>query len=387
MGRRFTQSGIRFIKVETIGTDGQYLADKGAFIDADTHNLLRRSQLREGDILFSIAGALGRSTVVQASWLPANTNQAFAVIRPSQHSQIDPRYLLWALRSDAIQTRVAEINVRAAQANLSLAQVREFEIAIPEPQNQGRIANVLDDATDLTAALRCLIAKKHAIRQGMMQQLLTGKTRMPGFTGGWSTHRLHQLGTFLKGRGITRDDVRGSGVACIRYGELYTTFREYTATAVSFVTPSVAVTALPLRQGDLLFAGSGETHKEIGMCVAFTGGQRAVAGGDIIVLRAPGINPVYLSSLMNTPQVAAQKARLGQGDAVVHINSRALASIEVDLPSRSEQDAIAEVIVDTDSDIRQVEVWLTKAEAIKRGMMQELLTGHTGLPVTERVAA
>src|SRR5215831_648619 len=84
IGRRFTHRGIKFIKVETVAPDGHFIVGREAHIDPETNAILRRSQLAEGDILFSIAGALGRSTIVDASWLPANTNQAFAIIRPSR---------------------------------------------------------------------------------------------------------------------------------------------------------------------------------------------------------------------------------------------------------------------------------------------------------------
>jgi type I restriction enzyme S subunit len=261
-----------------------------------------------------------------------------------------------------------------------------FKLSLPSMDEQTRIVGVLAGADDLILTLEELIAKKQAIRHGMMQQLLTGKTRLPGFTGAWSRETLGGLGTFLKGRGIRRDDVRSLGVACIRYGELYTTYRDYTSTTVSHVSRRVAASALPIRHGDLLFAGSGETREEIGMCVAFIGRQRAVAGGDIIVLRAPQLNPVYLASLTNTPNVATQKARLGQGDAVVHISSRALASIKIDLPPRAEQDTIAAVLVDIDNTIRLLEDCLVKAKSVRQGMMQELLTGHTRLPVLEAAA-
>ena len=99
------------------------------------------------------------------------------------------------------------------------------------------------------------------------------------------------------------------------------------------------------------------------------------------MLRAPGVNPVFLSTLTNTPSVAAQKARFGQGDAVVHIGSRGLGSIEVDLPPRDEQDSIAQVFIDADKEIRQLEVQLAKVQGVRQGMMQELLTGRTRLPV------
>jgi type I restriction enzyme S subunit len=191
------------------------------------------------------------------------------------------------------------------------------------------------------------------------------------------------LGTFHKGRGIKRDDVRRSGIRCIRYGELYTAFDAYTAEVRSFVSPDTAATAFPLKSGDLLFAGSGETRDEIGKCVAYTGPTPAVVGGDVIVLRGDGFNPIYLSLLANTPQVVAQKARAAQGDAVVHIYSHSLAEIEVSLPPREEQDAIARVIIDADREIGVLGDRLAKARDIKTGMAQELLTGRALLPLTE----
>ena len=191
---------------------------------------------------------------------------------------------------------------------------------------------------------------------------------------------LGQLGNFLRGKGIKRDEVSGVGVPCIRYGELYTAYEDYTFETRSFVSQAVAETALPLGPGDLLFAGSGETRAEIGKCVAYVGPTPAVVGGDVLVLRGDQFNSIYLALLLNTPAMAAQKARVGQGDAVVHIYRAALAAIEVDLPSRSQQDAIADVVIDANREITSLGRHLAKVEYIKRGMMQELLTGKTRLP-------
>lgn len=212
-----------------------------------------------------------------------------------------------------------------------------------------------------------------------MQELLTGRTRLEGFTDPWRIRRLGDLGTFLKGRGIKRGDVRSSGVPCIRYGELYTTFQNYTDRTASFVARGIADTALPIRRGDILFAGSGETKAEIGMSVAYVGVAPAVAGGDIIVLRGTGYDSVFLATLLNTAHVAAQKARAGQGDAVVHIHARALAELSIPVPEPDEQHAIAQIFLDADANISTLERRLESARAIKQGMMQELLTGRTRL--------
>lgn len=149
----------------------------------------------------------------------------------------------------------------------------------------------------------------------------------------------------------------------------------------SFVSRDVAATALPILPGDLLFAGSGETRDEIGMCVAYVGEQEAVAGGDILVLRGTDFNPVYLATLANSSALAQQKARAGQGDAVVHISARALAAVTAEIPGRGEQDAVAAVLIDADRELSLLHRRLGKAREQKTGMMQELLTGRTRLPV------
>ena len=246
---------------------------------------------------------------------------------------------------------------------------------------QHAICTVLSDVDKLIASLEALIAKKRDIKKAAMQQLLTGRTRLPGFGGEWRTGRLGDLGTLSKGRGIRRDELSETGVRCVRYGELYTRYENYVVKPVSRIPQQVAHSALPIKQGDLLFAGSGETAEEIGICVAYIGEEPVYVGGDIIVLRASGQDAVYLAHLLNSPVAARQKSRMAQGDAVVHIRGDHLAEIELPLPPLPEQRAIATVLSDMDDEIAALEHRLDKTHAIKQGMMQQLLTGTIRLPI------
>lgn len=178
LGHSFKTQGINFIKVESITEDGNVLLDKIAYIDDQTHRLLDRSQLQEKDILFSIAGALGRCTLIKANLLPANTNQALAIIRLKPDSQTKHEFLLIYLKSPNIQKHIEVINVQAAQANLSLEDINNFEVMIPPLSEQSEIAAVLSDMDAEIASLEARRAKTQAIKQGMMQELLTGKTRL-----------------------------------------------------------------------------------------------------------------------------------------------------------------------------------------------------------------
>src|SRR5690606_9280985 len=141
------------------------------------------------------------------------------------------------------------------------------------------------------------------------------------------------------------------------------------------IPPQVAPSSQRLNQDDILFAGSGETKEEIGICAAFIDIVEAYAGGDIIIFSPGEQDSIFLSYLLNAPHIADQKASMGQGDAVVHISSRHLAQLKILLPTILEQKAIAKVLSDMEAEIEALEARRDKTKQIKQGMMQELLTG------------
>nr|WP_162785633.1 restriction endonuclease subunit S [Microbacterium sorbitolivorans] len=353
-------------------------------IGASDARRLHRHALRAGDIVFSRRGDVGRRSLVrhaQSGWI-CGTGCLLARFGGNR-ADVNPAYVAEYIGSSSAQAWLFDNAVGGTMPNLNTSILSSLPIVLPPKRVQDRVVSALGDARQLIASLERLIAKKEAIKSGMTHQLLAGVTRLPGFTAEWTECDLGELGSFLKGRGVTRDDVRSTGVPCIRYGEIYTEFGDYTTNTRSYVSREISATALPVRAGDILFAGSGETKAEIGTALAYIGEKDAVAGGDIIVLRGAGYNSVFLASLLNSPRVAAQKARRGQGDAVVHISSAALSGLKIQLPDRDEQDAIAAVIQDADREIVALHKRLEKARSIKQGVMQELLTGKTRLEVKE----
>ncbi|WP_446831882.1 restriction endonuclease subunit S [Candidatus Foliamicus sp.] len=333
------------------------------------------------DIFISVAGTLGIVGVVPAFLSGANLTENADCIT---NITCNRDYLMYWLMSSSIQKTIESIKTVGAQPKLALQRVAAFEIAVPKTTDeQLAIARVLSDVDGLLEVLEALIAKKRAIKQATMQQLLTGKTRLPGFSGEWEVIQLKTLGEFSKGQGITRSELCEEGVHCVRYGELYTMYSNYVSDLNSQIPDHVTNTALPIANGDLLFAASGETPEEIGVCVAYIGPKTAYAGGDIIVLGTSGQDAVFLGHLLNAPDVVRQKSRMAQGDAVVHIRSVHLGCIEISLPALDEQCAIAEVLFDMDSEITALEQRRDKMRAIKQGMMQQLLTGRIRLPLTD----
>ncbi len=287
----------------------------------------------------------------------------------------------------SFRNRLIASSTVSANTNINQEALKFLQLAFPPNKAEQRaIAEALSDVDGLLAALEAPIAKKRAIKQAAVQHLLTGKTRLSGFTKAWETKRLGDIGPFSKGRGIKREDVSFEGLPCVRYGELYTRYQNYILRVASRIPPSVALTALPIQTGDLLFAGSGETAEEIGRCAAYLGKEKAYAGGDIVVLTPSEQNSIYLGHLMNHPIVVTQKARMGQGDAVVHISASNLAQVEIELPPLTEQTAIANILFDMDAEIAALERRRDKACAVNQSMMQQLLTGRVRLIEPERIA-
>ena len=138
VGFSFEDSGINFIKIESVAENGKIISSKVSHISDVAHATLNRSQLAAGDVLFSIAGAMGRSAVVESSILPANTNQALAIIRVNQ-GLVLPFYLSHLLRTSRVLAHIESVKAGVAQLNISLQQVGEIEIPLPPLEVQKEI--------------------------------------------------------------------------------------------------------------------------------------------------------------------------------------------------------------------------------------------------------
>ena len=178
IGDNFVDNGVNFVKIESLTKFSEIDCTKVAYISENTHKKLFRSQLQTNDLLVSIAGALGRTAIVKQSDLPANTNQALSLVRLKKDCLLDVGYLKEWINSNIVQSFIADKTVVGAQPNISLQNVRDFPIATPPFEEQKRIAQALSDVDAVISTTEKLIAKKKALKQGAMQQLLTGKVRL-----------------------------------------------------------------------------------------------------------------------------------------------------------------------------------------------------------------
>jgi len=383
----FTDSGIRLLRGSNVkrGVVDWSVEITQYWPTVERH--LQAYEQHDGDLVIAMDGALvGHSfaTVAKAD-LPSLLVQRVARVR-AKHS-VQGLLCAW-VSSEYFVRHVNLVKTHTAIPHISPKDIRNFFVAVPNDSvEQHAIATALTDVDALLDGLDRLIAKKRDLKQAAMQQLLTGRTRLPGFTDAWSPGRLGDAGTFLKGSGIKKNEAQSGDLPCVRYGEIYTHHNDYIREFSSWISRAVASTATRLHSGDVIFAGSGETKEEIGKCVAFIDQCEAYAGGDTVILRSSGVDPLFMGYYCNTPHIKAQKASKGQGDAVVHISAAALAAIRVVLPPLEEQVSIGAAFLDLDAELAALEARRDKTRLLKQAMMQELLTGRTRLVDTQGATA
>lgn len=166
LGKDFTETGINFIKGESINDDHSFNKTMFAHIDDETDELLKRSRIYENDIVFTIAGTLGKFALVDSSVVPANTNQAVAIIRTSK---ITPE-MLYSFFVGEWQVEFYKKNTQqAVQANLSLGTIKDLPILLPDIEGQARYMRII---TPLIAGIKTNFAEIERLFD-LQNQLLT----------------------------------------------------------------------------------------------------------------------------------------------------------------------------------------------------------------------
>jgi len=220
-GYRFQESGINFIKVESIGLSGELLPDMFSYVSEECHREQARSQLKENDILFSIAGALGRAALVGQDVLPANTNQALAIVRLREDAPLDHRFLLKLLASSIVTDQTAVMSGGAAQQNLSLAQVKDIKVPIPPLPEQQRIVGKLDAAFAALAEAQAHVERNRANARELFESYLNGV--FDTAHKGWRERPLAEVATLFNGRAYSKPELLREGkYVVLRVGNFFT---------------------------------------------------------------------------------------------------------------------------------------------------------------------
>ena len=273
---------------------------------------------------------------------------------------------------------------------LTAPQVTRYLLPVPPESEQRAIAEALSDVDGLLAALEALIAKKRAIKRAAMQQLLTGKSRLPGFRGAWETKRLGDVGRCL--RGVSYDPTtdlssydKDSTVRLLRSNNIQNAV--VTATDVHYVESRKVSESQFMQPNDILICMANGSKELVGKAGLFRikDGYAYTFGSFMGCFRIELTiaDPSFVFYLFQTCEFRDFIGLILAGSSINNLKPSNIESAEFQVPDRNEQCAIVAVLSDMDAEIAALERRRDKARAVKQGIMQQLLTGRVRLVESE----
>jgi type I restriction enzyme S subunit len=329
-----------------------------------------------GDLIMSRNATVGEVAQVSELHPPFAMGQDVCLLR-RKHQDFSPDFLQALFQSRIVGNQLSDLMVGSTFKRANVEQIRNFTVPMPGPREQQAIGGALSDLDSLTDALEQLIAKKRDLKQAAMQQLLTGQTRLPGFSGEWKVKRLGEVATFLKGRGLPKSDLDTFGFeSCIHYGELFTQYPEVIREIISRTSTRQA--AFRSVANDVLMPTSDVTPRGLAKASCITVGG-VILGGDILVIRTDPrqVNGSFLSYIIRREK--NQVLQLVTGSTVFHLYGSDMRNFEFRLPAIAEQIAITNLLMEMEAELEVLEQRLAKTRDLKQAMMQELLTGRIRL--------
>jgi type I restriction enzyme, S subunit len=349
-------SGVPFYSVETVTNDD---FSKTKFISEEEHqNLIKRCKPERGDILMTRIGTLGITKRID--WdCDASIYVSLCLLKPN--GVLDYSYVGEYSKSQLFVKEVVKRSLLGATPKkINMNRIGEIPIIHPSDANEClEIAEVLSHSGAQIQALEYLISKKRDIKQGTMQELLTGKTRLPGFTDEWETHKIGELVSVKTGDKDTQDRVQEGNYPFFVRSQKVERINSYSYKGEAVLTAGDGV-------------GTGKVFHYING--KFDYHQRVYCMSDFSKIY--GRYFFYQFSTRFLERIMSMTAK----SSVDSVRKAMITEMEIPVPvSINEQEAIAEVLTDMDAEIAALEERLEKAKAIKQGMMQQLLTGKKRL--------
>ena len=306
------------------------------YVSEDRYIQDPKIQLKDGDILITKDGTLGKVAQVNSLPMPATLNGGVFVVR-SKDGLLLPRYILHFLLSGHFQKVVDRQKTGSTISHLTQSLFSRLQIPVPPLEVQREIVHILDSFTLLTAELTAELTARKKQYEFYRDELLSAKKNIP-------IVKLGDIATeFYRGSGIKRDEVTDTGIPCVRYGEIYTTYNTWFDKCVSYTKLDFVKSPKYFENGDILFAITGESVEDIAKSVAYIGHEKCLAGGDIVVMKH-NQNPRYLAHVLATTEARMQKSKGKVKSKVVHSNVPSIKEIQIPLPSLEIQEKYANVL-------------------------------------------
>lgn len=393
-------SDIGWLRISDVTKTSKYLTETTQSLSRPGVDNSR--YVASGSLVMSICATVGKPIITRKNLC---IHDGFVVLNNLQVNQEFMYYILQDLEDEW-----GKQGQTGSQMNLNTNLINSTTIAIPQNNNeQTAIANALSDADSLLNELQALIEKKQAIKTATMQQLLTGKTRLPQFvryTEGGKQGQLKGMKDSELGE-IPEDwdfiNIGNNSVLKARIGWQALTTKEYLDTGSKYLVTGTDFdsgevnwnsccfvsdwrykqdTNIQLKENDVLITKDGTIGK-VGFINELPLPATLNSGVFVVRPKAESFYPKYLFYVLTSSIFKSFIKGITAGSTITHLYQKDFVHFKFPAPDIEEQTAIATSLSDMDNEIQTLEQRLAKTRQIKQGMMQELLTGRTRLPFSQ----
>lgn len=356
--------------------------------------LRRRYEVKSGDVLFNRTSETPDEVGLSSVYLGTQPIVFGGFVFRGQPvtDELTTPYSKYAFRSAVVRNQVIARGQGGIRANIGQRDLKSVTVRLPSHPEQSAIATALDDVSALIATVERQIAKKQAIKEGLIQHLLTGRIRLPGYGGEWAVERLADLGVTVRGVGYKPGDLSPhrspSTVELLRANNVQGGSLDLAD--VQHVDRARVRPDQYLRAGDVLVCAANGSKRLVGKAapVRDLGGESLTFGAFMMVFRpaCAAVVPAFAALHFQTKKYRDWIEVLLAGSSINNLRPSDLGALEIAVPGRDEQSGIVRLLTDVETEIQLLFRRLVKARQVKQGMMQELLNGRTRLPVKESVA-
>ena len=253
-------------------------------------------------------------------------------------SDLDPKFFYYEMKT----MRLSQMNEAAGVPSINQRKLGRIQIPVPPLEVQREIVRILDQFTTLEAELEAELEARRAQYEHYRNYMLSYESLACRGPVTWKS--LGDVAELQRGSGMPKALFTDSGVPAIHYGHIYTKYGIHTMHPAAYVAASEANKLVKVHPGDLVIANTSENLDDVGRAVVWLGNEDAVTGGHATVVRPSALDPVFLAHYLRTDDFGLKKRKIAQGTKVIEISAVNLAKILVPVPSREEQQRIADLL-------------------------------------------
>ena len=349
----FLDSGDYMLITGTDFNDGAVNYSTCHFVEKERYEQDKHIQIKNGSILITKDGTLGKVAYVQGLSMPATLNAGVFNVEIKDETKVDNKYLFQYLKAPFLMDYVDKKATGGTIKHLNQNILVDFPVVMPSKAEQEAIGVYFQRLDNLITLHQRKYDKLTNVKKSMLEKMFpkngsnVPEIRFKGFSDAWEQRKAVDIADYSKGNGYSKSDLTENGTPIILYGRLYTKYQFAIDEVDTFATPKDG--SIYSQGNEVIIPASGETAEDIARASAVEK-SGILLGGDLNILRPFNfINPLFLALTISNGEPQKELAKKAQGKSVVHIHNSDIQEVTVSFPTRAEQDRIVAVFRSLDN--------------------------------------